>query len=141
MSYFAHVPTLIEGKGLVKQVIAADQLFIDAGHVGNPSEWYQTSYNTRGGVHFGQDGQPDGGIALRANYAGIDYVLDTNVVEAGVVGVFYSPQPFPSWTISSPAWTWVAPVPYPSGTTPYRWDEPTLAWVEIPLPPVPEVAP
>ena len=24
----------------------------------------QTSYNTRGGVHYGADGQPDGGVAF-----------------------------------------------------------------------------
>jgi hypothetical protein len=140
MSYFAHVPNLIDGKGLVGQVIAADQLFINAGHVGDPREWYQTSYNTRGGVHFGQDGQPDGGIALRANYAGIGYTLDTNIILGDVVGVFYAPQPFPSWTVSEPSWVWAAPVPYPAGTDSYMWDEPTLAWIALPTPVLPAPA-
>ena len=36
----------------------------------------QTSYNTKGGVHYGQNGQPDGGVALRKNYAGKGYTYD-----------------------------------------------------------------
>lgn len=32
--------------------------------------WIKTSYNTRGGVHI------TGGIPLRKNYAGIDYIYD-----------------------------------------------------------------
>lgn len=49
------------------------------GLVGNPSEWIQTSYNTRGGIHY----QPDSDIpsedqikSLRKNYAGIGYTYD-----------------------------------------------------------------
>ena len=40
--------------------------------------WVQTSYNTHGGVHLGQDRKPDGGISLRKNYAGIGYIYDSN---------------------------------------------------------------
>jgi hypothetical protein len=131
MSYFARVQTLTNGKGIVDNVIAADQTFIDSGAEGDPSMWWQTSYNTHGGIHYGQDGQPDGGVALRANYAGIGYTLDTTVVENGVTGVFYAPQPYPSWIISAPAWTWEAPVPYPTDGGIYAWDEATLSWVRI----------
>ena len=37
----------------------------------------QTSYNTRGGVHYGSDGQPsaDQTKAFRKNYAGLGYTL------------------------------------------------------------------
>jgi hypothetical protein len=109
MSYFAYVPSLSNGKGIVGNVISADQSFIDSGEVGDPSLWWQTSYNTRGNVHYGQDGQPDGGVALRANYAGIGYTLDTNVVQNGVVGVFYAPQPYPSWILNTQTYLWEAP--------------------------------
>jgi len=129
MSYFANVPTLINGKGIVDKVIAAEQDVIDSGMFGDPNLWWQTSYNTRGGIHYGQNGQPDGGVALRANYAGIGYTLDTTVVQDGVTGVFYAPQPYPSWTISAPTWEWQAPVPYPSTGGPYTWDEATQSWV------------
>lgn len=123
MSYFAKVPTLTNGKGIVDDVISADQSFIDSGLVGEPNLWWQTSYNTYGNVHYGPNGQPDGGVALRANYAGIGYTYDQ------VNDVFYAPQPYPSWTISAPAWLWEAPVPYPSTGGPYIWDEDTQSWV------------
>ena len=109
MSYFAYVPSLSNGKGIVGNVISADQSFIDSGEVGDPSLWWQTSYNTRGNVHYGQDGQPDGGVALRANYAGIGYTLDTNVVQNGVVGVFYAPQPNATWVLNTQTYLWEAP--------------------------------
>jgi hypothetical protein len=132
MSYFANVPTLINGKGVVNNVIAAEQDFIDSGAVGYPSFWWQTSYNTRGNVHYGQDGQPDGGVALRANYAGIGYTLDTTVVQNGVIGVFYEPQPYTSWVLNTQTYYWEAPVPYPTDGKNYVWDEATVSWVLAP---------
>ena len=120
MGHFAKV---VDGK--VTQVIVAEQEFFNTFVDSSPGTWIQTSYNTRGGVHYGQDGQPDGGIALRGNYAGIGYTYDhTN-------DVFYAPQPFPSWTISAPTWTWAAPTPYPTDDKQYTWNEATTAWVEV----------
>ena len=89
----------------------------------------QTSYNTRGGIHYASDNStPDGGIALRANYAGIGYTYDP------VNDVFYAPQPYPSWIISAPTWIWNAPTSIPTTPTPegqfYVWDETTQSWVE-----------
>ena len=73
MSHFAHInPETSE----VDQVIVAEQDFIDSGAVGNPAEWVQTSYNTHGGIHYGSDGLPDGGVPLRKNYAGIGCTYD-----------------------------------------------------------------
>jgi hypothetical protein len=131
MSYFAKVATITNGKGIVDNVIKADQNVIDSGDFGEPSLWWQTSYNTHGNVHYGQDGQPDGGVALRANYAGIGYTLDTTVVQDGVVGVFYAPQPYPSWTLNTQTYEWQAPVPYPNDGKVYDWDEATLSWVLV----------
>jgi hypothetical protein len=131
MSYFARVLTITNGKGIVDDVIAADQSFINSGAVGNASLWWQTSYNTHGNVHYGQDGQPDGGVALRANYAGIGYTLDTTVVQNGVTGVFYAPQPFPSWILNTQTYLWEAPVPYPKSGGSYEWDEATQSWVAV----------
>jgi len=132
MSHFAKVIN-----GIVTQVIVAEQDFINSGALGPASEWVQTSYNTVGGVHYGQDKKPDGGIALRGNYAGIGYVYDSTH------DVFYAPRPqdrngvlCESWTISAPTWTWTAPTQMPTSTTTpptiYAWDEPTKTWVEIP---------
>jgi hypothetical protein len=96
MSHFAQVEN-----GIVTQVIIAEQDFIDT----ITGTWVQTSYNTRGGIHYAPDSDtPDGEVALRANYAGIGYTYDaTN-------DVFYAPQPDPTWTISAPDWIWKPPV-------------------------------
>ena len=97
--------------------------FISTGALGDPAGWLQTSYNTRGGVHYGDDGQPDGGEALRGNYAGVGYHYDSEH------DVFYAPQPFPSWVLNNTTWTWEAPTPYPTDGKSYHWDEATKAWV------------
>ena len=130
MSYFARVPTLTNGKGIVDDVIAAGQDVIDSGLFGDPSLWWQTSYNTFGNVHYGPDGQPDDGLPLRANYAGLGYTLDTTFVQDGVTGVFYAPQPNPSWILNTQTYLWESPVPYPSTGGLYSWDEATQSWVE-----------
>ena len=125
MSHFAYVPNIVDGIGTVERVLVIEQDVIDSGLFGMPLAFYQTSYNTRGGVHYGQDGQPDGGVALRGNYAGIGDTYDQ------VNDVFYAPQPYPSWTISAPTWEWQAPVPYPATGGPYQWDEATQTWVAV----------
>lgn len=126
MTYFAKVPSIVDGKGIVETVLSVEKDIIDSGALGDPSMWIQTSYNTRGGVHYGRDGKPDGGIALRANYASEGMTYDQ------VNDVFYLPQPFPSWTISAPTWLWQPPVPYPNDGKQYYWDEATLSWVLMP---------
>ena len=120
MSHFAKVLN-----GVVTEVIVAEQDFINSGLVGPASEWVQTSYNTRGGVHYGEDGQPDGGTALRGNYAGIGYTYDSTH------DVFYAPQPYPSWTLNNTTWMWEPPVPYPTDDKMYQWNEEVRNWVEV----------
>jgi hypothetical protein len=121
MSHFAKV---LDGK--VIQVIVAEPEFFNTFVDSSPGQWIQTSYNTRGGIHYGQDGNPDGGVALRGNYAGIGYIYDH------ANDVFYAPQPFASWTLDQTKWMWESPVPYPTDGKLYRWDEATKGWVEIP---------
>jgi hypothetical protein len=55
----------------------------------------QTSYNTRGGVHY-TDGVPsaDQSKALRKNYAGIGYTYDSER------DAFIPPKPYPSWLLN-----------------------------------------
>lgn len=64
---------------------------------------------------------------IRKQYAGINYTYDETA------DVFVEPQPYPSWSLDSNH-DWQAPTPKPEGN--YRWDESTLAWVEL-LPPPP----
>ena len=120
MSHFAKV---LDGK--VIQVIVAEPDFFNTFVDTSPGQWLQTSYNTRGGVHYGQDGQPDGGIALRGNYAGIGYTYDA------ANDVFYAPQPYPSWVLNKTTWVWEPPVPYPTDGKVYNWDEAAKNWVEV----------
>lgn len=118
----AHFAKVLNGK--VTQVIVAEPEFFNTFIDSSPGEWIQTSYNTKGGVHLGLDGKPDDGIALRGNYAGIGYIYDaTN-------DVFYPPQPYSSWTISAPNWTWTPPIPYPNGEELHIWDENIKNWVK-----------
>ena len=123
MGHFAKV---VDGK--VTQVIVAEPEFFDTFVDSSPGTWVQTSYNTRGGVHYVPDSNTpseDQSKALRGNYAGLGYTYDQ------VNDVFYAPQPYPSWVISAPTWQWQAPVPYPSTGGPYNWDETTQLWVEV----------
>ena len=121
MGHFAQ----IDENNIVTQVIVAEQDFIDSGLVGDPSFWIQTSYNTRGNVHYGSDGTPDGGIALRKNFAGIGYKYDREL------DAFIPPAPFKDWVINSDTGLWESPVPYPEDGNTYGWDESTSNWVKI----------
>lgn len=123
MAHFAKV-----NNGIVEQVIVAEpeffQTFVDT----SPGEWIQTSYNTRGGVHYNPDtNQPsaDQSKALRKNYAGIGYTYDRGR------DAFIPPKPYTSWTLNEQSCLWEAPVPYPTDGKVYRWDEAAGNWVEV----------
>jgi hypothetical protein len=84
---------------------------------GGYSNWKQTSFNG----------------TIRKNFAGIGSTFDP------IRDAFIAPKPFPSWVLNEETCQWEAPVPYPVDETAYlwdeevhyRWDEPTLSWVEI----------
>lgn len=120
MGHFAKV---VDGK--VTQVIVAEPEFFDTFVDSSPGVWLQTSYNTRGNVHYGQDGQPDGGVALRGNYAGVGYSYDAQIDK------FIPPQPYPSWVLSPLTILWEAPVAMPTDGKPYAWNEATQSWDEV----------
>ena len=87
--------------------------------------WIQTSYNTRGGLQYAPNSnEPDGGIALRKNYAGIGYTYDKTR------DAFIAPKPYPSWELNEDTCRWNAPTPYPDDGKIYIWDEDTTSWVE-----------
>ena len=123
MGHFAKVLN-----GVVQQVIVAEPDFFNTFVDSSPGEWIQTSYNTRGNVHYAPNSnEPDGGVALRGNYAGIGYIYDrTN-------DVFYPPKPFDSWSISVETnWLWNPPVPYPDDGKLYKWVDAIKNWVLVP---------
>ena len=117
MSHFAQVKN-----NVVQQVIVAEQSFINT--LDDSNDWIQTSYNTRGGVHYDPiTNQPDGGTPLNYNYAGIGYNWDGTG--------FYAPQPYPSWTLDENTYLWNPPVPYPTDGQVYTWDETNQQWVLV----------
>jgi len=115
MSHFAQ----LDENDIVVRVEPIEQETIDTGLFGEVSSWVQTSFNTSGGLHL------LGGTPLRKNYAGIGYKYDR------VRDAFIPPQDFPSWTLNEDTCLWEAPAPYPVDGARYRWDEPTLSWLEI----------
>lgn len=94
---------------IVKRVIVAEQDFIDSGAIGDPKNWIQCSYNTRGGVHYGQDGQPDGGVQLRKNYPGIGWSFDANR------DAFIPPKPTEDAILNEDTCLWEVPTIGASG--------------------------
>jgi hypothetical protein len=121
----AHYAKIVNGK--VTEVIVAEEDVI----VTRSGTWVQTSYNTRGNVHYGQDKEEDDGVALRGNYAGIGDTYDSTN------DVFYEPKPYASWTLGTNSWLWNPPITYPDDEKDYIWDEDlyqsdnTKGWVEL----------
>ncbi len=93
-----------------------------ADDLGLGGTWIQTSYNTYANVHYETNGEPDGGIALHMNYAGIGCSWDGTG--------FAAPQPYPSWSLDE-NYIWQPPTPYPDDGLFYEWDEATTSWVEV----------
>ena len=121
MGHFAKV---LDGK--VTQVIVAEPDFFDTFVDSSPGQWIQTSYNTRGNVHYLPNSDtPSGQPALRGNYAGIGYTYDA------VNDVFYPSKPYNSWTLNESTWSWEAPVAYPDDGNGYIWNEETTSWVTL----------
>jgi len=127
MGHFAKVVN-----GTVTKVIVAEASFFDNFVDSSPGSWKQTSYNTRGGVHY----QPntnltssDQSLALRGNYAGIGYEYDSTL------DAFFAPKPFNSWLKDTGSFSYEAPVAYPTGDTTgsytgsYQWNEDTTNWI------------
>ena len=122
MSHFAE----INSENIVQRVLVAEQEFIDSGVVGDANNWIQTSYNTHGGVHYAPNSDtPDGGVALRKNYAGVGHTYDVTR------DAFIAPQTYPSWTLDEDTCQWNAPVAYPDDDKMYTWDEENTQWKEV----------
>ena len=122
----AHWAKIENGK--VINVIRADEDFFDTFVDSTPGTWLQTSYNTRGGVHYEPDSNTpssDQSKALRKNYAGIGYTYDATK------DAFIAPQPFPSWALDEDACIWLPPTPRPEDENTYYWDEETQQWTAI----------
>lgn len=123
MGHFAKV-----SNGIVTRVIVAEADFFNNFVDDSPGQWIQTSYNTRGGVHYTpntNEPSEDQSKALRKNYAGIGYTYDSTR------DAFIPPQPFNSWTLNEDTCLWDSPVPYPTDGKLYKWNEELVNWEVI----------
>ena len=107
MAHFAKL-----NNNIVTEVIVSEKDFINSGLVGDEFLWVQTSYNNN----------------FRKNFASIGTTYDKTR------DAFYTPQPYPSWTLDESTCRWDAPVAYPADGThskQYEWNEETTNWKEI----------
>ena len=118
MAHFAKVST---EKQKVIKIIVAEQAYIDSLVETEPGKWLQASYNTKGGVHYDQNGNPsaDQSKALRYNYPSSGFLYSS------VDDAFYDQQPFPSWTLNTSTYLWEAHLTKPSDDNEYQWNEET----------------
>ena len=112
--------------GVVVQVIVAEPDFFTSFVDTSPGEWIQTSYNTRGGIHYLSDRitpSPDQSKSLRKNFAGIGSTYDEEQ------DVFIPCKPYASWVFDDVAWRWKAPIEEPTEGY-YVWSEAIQNWIQ-----------
>lgn len=127
MSHFA----IVDENDIVTNVLVIEQDVINSKMFGDPASFVQTSYNTRGGVHYDPvTGKPsaDQSKALRKNFACVGDKFDR------ARDAFIKPRPFASWVLDEQTCLWNAPIAKPQDGKYYRWDENTLSWKEIVVP-------
>jgi hypothetical protein len=122
MSHYAK----INNNNIVINIIVAEKDFIDT--LDDKEYWIQTSYNTRGGIHYSPETNlPDSGIPLRKNYAGIGYLYDKDL------DAFIPPKPFESWLLDKETCLWIPPIEMPKDGNIYQWNESTKNWIKSDL--------
>ena len=136
----AHYAKVRQGK--VIKVIVADASFFDNFIDDSPGTWIQTSYNTRGGVHYQANSNEPSPIVYLDN-SGSTFLNESSASVSGSLPItasdtsktlalrgnyagigftydkthdaFYAPQPYDSWTLNTGSFLWEAPVAAPTG--------------------------
>ena len=127
MAHFAK----LDENNIVLQVVVINDLYEADGEnwckeLFGTDSWKQTSYNTRGGVHYAANSNtPDDGVPFRKNFAGIEYSYNPTL------DAFIPPQPFSSWLLDESTCQWESPVPHPDDGGYHRWNESTVSWDAI----------
>ena len=122
----AHFAKVLDG--IVQNIIVAEPEFFENFIDSSPGEWIQTSYYTRGGVHYTSDEEgnrtvsEDQSKALRYNFASIGGSYDKDA------DAFIPPKPFPSWVLNTDTYRWEPPVEAPTEGGPFAWNEETQSW-------------
>ena len=132
MSHFAEI-----SGSTVTRVIVAEQDFINSGAVGASSNWVQTSYNTKGGVHY----EPNSNIPSPVNYQDVSGSSYTTLEEANASGSGTITPVSQSITLAlrknyagightydESRDAFISPQPEPSGSIPYVLNEDSCLW-------------
>ena len=124
---------MLNGSGQEDEVVGVQELT----RIHGWPLWVQTSYNTRGGKYYNNDGTlGDQTKALRGNYAGIGYLWDEEN------NLFFPPKPYASWVKHLATASWKSPIgDAPALTTEqtnqntanthrwvYNWNEGAQSW-------------
>lgn len=117
----AHFAQLDENNTVISVIVVHNNELLDKNGIEQESKgqefcnslfggiWKQTSYNA----------------TFRKHYTGFGYIYDEDL------DAFISPKPYDSWVLDVDSCLWESPTPKPNDDKIYRWDEPTLAWIEI----------
>ena len=148
MSHFAEISGSIWGSIIIPQgersitytvvnVIVAEQDFIDSGAVGSESSWIQTSYNTKGGIHY----EPNSEVPSPVNFqdaSGSSYITleEANASGSGTITPVSQSITLAlrknyagfghTYDVGRDAF--IAPQPEPSASIPYVLDEDSCLW-------------
>lgn len=115
MAHFAHVKN-----GIVDNVIVIEPDVLDSnggwfcsecGVFVNKTEWVQTSYNTKNGIH------EQGGIPLRKNFASKGFIYDDTL------DAFIPPKPSEDFILDTEKGNWKAPKEMPKDGKEHVWDD------------------
>ena len=88
----------------------------------------QTSYNTRGGIHYktnSHEPSEDQSKAFRKNFAAVGYTFDKDR------DAFIPKKPYTSWVLNETTCQWEPNTPRPTDGKKYNWNESTTSWDEI----------
>lgn len=105
--YWAKIGT----DGVVIDIVKADEEFINSGHMGDPSQFVETTKDNEDG--------------FRGQMARVGGTYDADIDQ------FKSVKPYPSWVWNEEEWHWEAPIPLTEdqNTELYAWSETKQAWV------------
>jgi len=112
MAHFAQ----IDENNVVRSVIVVDNVYAPdevtgQAHLascGFEGTWKQTSYNTRNGIHYDSNGNPDGQPQYRGNYACAGMIYDSTH------DAFIVPQLSPTAVLNTTTFTWEEPTATPA---------------------------
>lgn len=120
----AHFAKLDENNLVTQVVVVSNQVLLDDAEVEVEQKGIDFCVNLFGGIWK----QTSYNGSFRKHFAGVGYLFSDQL------NAFIPPKPdFPSWVLNQTSCCWEAPVPQPQDGQTYRWDEPSLSWIQSTL--------